>query len=210
MIDHVPPESRSTPVPISAAFPCHLGSNCAETCGSEGGAFGDGSRQREHLCMNACQAGRARAVVAILDESWCKNPLQEGRIESPHPKSSKRKTQETAFPRKPSQHACLPPWKSSQEPGSTLGAFRELRMKAHSLSLTLIINLGCSEPVTHSTPLALELSRSWDPGSDDPGLRMGNASFVGSGMRLSGLRRAPGAKVGSFSPQTNTWLTSVD
>ena len=105
--------------------------------------------------MNACQAGRARAVVAILDESWCKNPLQEGRIASPHPTSSKRKKQETAFPWKPSQHACLPPWKSSQEPGSTLGAFRELRMKAHSLSLTLIINLGCSEPVTHSTPLAL-------------------------------------------------------
>lgn len=76
-------------------------------------------------------------------------------IASLRPKPSKRKTQATAIPRKPSRHAYLPTWKSSQEPGSALGAFRELRMKAHSLYVKLVINLGCSEPVTHSRPLAL-------------------------------------------------------
>lgn len=39
---------------------------------------------------------------------------------------------------------------------------------------------------------------------------MGNASVGGSGMCLSGLGRVPGAKVGSSSPQINSWLTSVD
>lgn len=153
-------------------------------------ALGD----RERRCKDARAARPARAAVALGGESRCENSEREdGFCPLRYSRPGERRTRQL-FPR--DLPARPPPsvqvlagagLRTGRLQGTQGGGSKPLRAQ-------LIINLGCSERVTHSTPLALGIVPEVGP---RPRAADGKCAL----RRLpDGSESAPGAKVGSSSP----------